>query len=763
VQQRISDYVYERLAPESTLGRRLPIGTEATIQSVNRQDFVDYYARWYIPGNMTVIVVGEVDPAAAAESIKKHFGAASAAPRPAPLDVGIKATSGTRAIVATDAELTRASVAMVRVEPPRGPTLTVGQRRRDAVDQLGAWMFNRRMNRELATGSVAFSDISASVGQWYGALRTTRIDASGKPDAWQAMLTDLGVAVQRARLHGFSDQELEEARTAFIAESEQAVQREATLPARTVLRHINAKVARREPIASAAQNLAILKQLLPGITAQEVSGVFAANFDPTNVVFIAELPSAGAVPSEAELAAAGRTAVSVQPARGLEIARATSLLASAPKGGVVVESVDHAGSGVTSARLDNGVKVHHRFMDQRKNEATVAITLAGGVIQEDRGTRGITEAAAQAWERPATSTLSSPQIESLMTGKKVRVTGGVGGDALTLTISGNPADLESGLQLAYLLLTDPVIEPAALEQWKEKEIQAIAARKREAWGVLEESMAAAFFPPEAVRLYPLTADQVRAISRDAAQAWLRKLVATSPIEVAVVGDVDRAVALGLVTRYLGALPARDPISDKTLHGLRALARPTGPLSVKQTVDAAAPQAVVLEGFFGADMQNLPDVRRLAMASRLLSTGMHKTIREDKQLVYSIGAGSRPAVEYPGFGLFVAQAPTDPAKTDALVAAVDEMYVDFARSGPGDDELTVARKQMLNSVDQTFKNPEFWVNRLSTLDYRGTDLTEVMRGPQHYEQMTAQEVREAFNRYFTPGARLRFVVVPLPRS
>ena len=231
----------------------------------------------------------------------------------------------------------------------------------------------------------------------------------------------------------------------------------------------------------------------------------------------------------------------------------------------------------------------------------------------------------------------------------------------------------------------------------------------------------------------------------------------------MVGDVDRAAALGLVTRYLGALPARDPISDKTLHGLRTLSRPTGPLSVKQTVDAAAPQAVVLEGFFGTDTQNLRDVRRLAMASRLLSTRMHKTIREDKQLVYSIGAGSRPALEYPGFGLFVAQAPTDPAKTDALVAAVEEIYVDFAKSGPGDDELTVARKQMLNSVDQTFKNPEFWVNRLGTLDYRGTDLTEVMRGPQHYEQMTAQEVRDAFNRYFTPAARLRFVVVPLPRS
>src|SRR5262249_27876263 len=115
VQQRISDYIYERLAPESTLGRRLPIGTEANIQS----------ARGPPPRQVRCTAVGARAPAVVAESIKKHFGAAPAVPRPAPLDPGIKATSGTRAIVATDAELTRAGVSMIRVEPPRGPTLTL--------------------------------------------------------------------------------------------------------------------------------------------------------------------------------------------------------------------------------------------------------------------------------------------------------------------------------------------------------------------------------------------------------------------------------------------------------------------------------------------------------------------------------------------------------------------------------------------------------------------------------------------------------------
>jgi zinc protease len=762
VRQRVQDYIYERLAPESTLGRRLPIGSEATIKAVGPQDFRDYYTRWYVPSNMTVIVVGDVEPAVAVAAITKQFSGAAVVPRPMAREAGVKATSGTRAIVTTDPELTRAGVSIMRVEPPRGPTVTVAQKRHELLEYLGSWMFNRRMSRELATGAVAFSDASASTRQWFKALHVISVDASGKPESWATILTDLGIALQRARLHGFTASELEEARAAVIAEAEDAAQREATRPAPAVLRHINSKVARREPIMSAAQTLALLKQLLPGLTAQEVSQTFATNFDPTNAIFVVELPSSSAVPTEAALIAAGRAAVDVKPEKPVEIARAAALLAAPPRSGTIVDRREHAASGVTSVRLDNGVRVHHRFMDQRKNEATIALTLAGGVIQEEAANRGITEAAAQAWERPATSVLSSPQIESLLTGKKVRVRSSVGADTLTLTVSGNPRDLETGLQLAHLLLTDPLIEAAALEQWKEKEIQAITARQREPWGVLEESMAAALYPRDAARLHPLTADQVRAVTREAAQAWLRQLIAGAPIEVAVVGDIDRDAALSLVTTYVGSLAARDPVSDKTLHERRALARPTGPISVRRTVDAAAPQAAVLEGFFGTDIQNIRDVRLLAAASRVLSSRMHKTIREEKQLVYSIGAGSRPASEYPGFGLFAAQAPTDPAKTEALTKAVDEMYVAFAKDGPSEDEMAVARKQLVNTVDQTLKNPDFWVARLSTLDYRGADLTELMQGKQHYEQMTPADVRQAFTRYFAPTSQLRFVVVPASR-
>ncbi len=757
--QRVQDQVYEKLAPESTLGRRAPIGTEETIKVVGREDFLDYYQRWYVPSNMTVIVVGDADPALVVDLIKADFGSAPAAPRPTPRDVGVQVTAGPRAIVATDPELTRAEVSIVRVGPPLEPVTTVAGKRRELIDQIGAWTFTRRMQAEVAAGRVAFLEAAATVSDWAGIMRTTGVEASGTPGTWRAMLTDLGAALQRARLHGFSEREVEDARAALISQAEEAVQRETTRPAREVLRQINGAVTRQEPVMSAAQSLALQRRLLPGITAAEVSQAFATNFDPARPLFIAELPTTDSVPSEAELVALGQAAVNVTPDKIAETARATALLSTLPQGGAVVDSVTDTPSGVTSMWLDNGVRVHHRFMDQRKNEATIAITLAGGQIEETPANRGVTEAALRAWDRPATSTLSSTAIRDLMTGAKVRVKSGMTGDTLTLTVSGDPAQLERGLQLAYLLLTDPVVERAALEQWKDTERERIAARKTQPMQALALVSADAIFPKDEARAKALTTDQVNLITRDAAQAWLKGLIAKAPIEVAVVGDVDRDTATKLVTRYLGALVPRPRIGDKTLADLRTIPKPRGPIQVDQTIDSRTPQAAVLAGFFGSDLRELRDTRLMFLAARMLTTRMTKTIREEKQLVYSIGASAEPAVIYPGLGLFAAVAPTDPGKAKTLAAAVEDMYAQFGKDGPTADELVVAKKQMANLLDELMKDPGFWSSRLATLDYRGQRIQDLLDAPAAYERFTGDEVRDAFARYHQPEARLRFIVTP----
>ena len=72
--------------------------------------------------------------------------------------------------------------------------------------------------------------------------------------------------------------------------------------------------------------------------------------------------------------------------------------------------------------------------------------------------------------------------------------GGGGGDSISLSISGSPEELEKGFQLAYLLLTEPRIEPAAFEQYQTSTRQMLQEVLRSPQALGGRTLAAAIYP-----------------------------------------------------------------------------------------------------------------------------------------------------------------------------------------------------------------------------------------------------------------------------
>ena len=758
-QQRVQEQLLLGIAPESTFGRRLPIGTPETIMSMTREDFVKFYAQFYVPSNMTLIVVGDYDVATSIPQITKAFGDLKKADQPSDLPVGVKARSGQRGLVITDKELTQASISVYRVEPARAPTTTVSMYRADLVETIGQWALNRRISAQLNKGGMPYLGASASSQDIGGAVHLAVSSANGKTESWRAMLTQLGVDIQRARLHGFTELELKDAREALISQAEEAAKRESTTPARGTLARINGAIANREPIMSAAQRLDLLKTLLPTITASEVGAKFAAEFDPANVAFVLEAPTGGDVPSESELAKLGAAAFSVKPEKMAEEARTDSLMSTLPTPGKAVETATHEPSAVTSWWLDNGVRFHHRSVDKPKGEASIIISITGGEINETAANRGITQVAGLAFSKAATSKLSSTQIRDFMTAKKVRVGGGGGADTFTLSVSGDVESLETGMQLAHLLLTDPAIEQAAFDQWAKQQEQMRAMLKSRPEGILAESIPMAMLTKDEPRQKMLTADNVTALTREAGLAWLKGALKDGAIEVAAVGDISKDAAAKLVLQYIGSLPKRERISATTLADKRKLGRNVGPIGFDKTMETATDKAIVMDGFTGADVRNPMDVRHLQMASRILSTRMIKVLREEKRLVYSIGAQSVPATAYEGSGMFMASAPTDPANAAELPKALEELYAEFAKNGPTEEEMTTARLQLVNLLTETMKEPGFWSGRLANLEYRGNKLDDLMSAIDYYKVVPAKAIQDGFNKFYKPANRFTFIVKP----
>lgn len=775
-QQRIGEYMIANMAPESLIGKRIPIGTEETVKNVQKPDFEAYYNTRYVASNMTVIVVGDIDPKIVIEQIKANFADGKKVAAPADQDAGVKPLMVNRAVVASDPEITVASVGIGRILAARPPTTTVEGMREEILDQIADFAFARRCQARVASGKATFFSCGASVQNMFNAAMQVNVTASGKPEQWKTLLTEAATELQRARLHGFTAQEVEDAKKDILADAEVGATREGTLPARALLGRYNGAVAAGEPIMSGQQTLEAVKKILPTISAAQVSEQFTRLFDPSVAMFTATLPSTADVPTESQLIELGVAALKVTPEKEAAEVRASGFMEKAPTPGKVAEASEHAASSVAHAWFENGIRVHHKFMDARKDEVSIEITLAGGVINETAANRGLTQAAGIAFSgrTMATKSISSTQIRDLMTGRKVRVgsggggpmamlTGGAGPDSVGLSVSGSPSDLETGMQLAHLLLTEPKIEEVAFDKWKQQQKQVIAMIKMAPQGALLEGMMGAMYPAGESRPKPLTAEQVDAVTIEAAQAWLDGLITKAPIEVSVVGDITKERAMELVTTYLGSLGKRDRVNVELFKDKRTIARPGKAVVVDKEIATATDQAQVVAGFFGVNATDIRDVRLMELSAQIVSSRMIKVIREEKNLVYSISAQNQPGEAYPGFGMFIAMAPTKPGKTAELSEAVYEIFDEFAKTGPSAEELEVAKKQKANTLAEGMKEPGFWTVRLATLDYRGRSLDEVVRGIDAYNAFTTEDVKQAFAKYDVPEGRINVRVSPAPKS
>lgn len=726
VQQRLLEKLLPELLPGTRVSRRQPIGLEDTVSRVQRSDFLNYYHTWYHPAKVTVLAVGDVPTDTLVTAIARHF-AAWHRNDPPPQDEphSIQPYDAPRAIVLTDPEVTTANIEMFALFP-RHPRTTVAAMRQQLVDRLGTWMLNRRTEQRIQEGSAPYQTAQARATTFLGVAESVSAEVDAAPTNWAAAFAEILADIQRARQHGFTPQELQLAQKAMIAAAEHAAQTEATYDAQAFISAMNRARGAGEYPRSAAQNLQLLQQLLPGITLAEVTSAFTANFAPDRKAYVLTLPEQPGleVPSRDTLLTLAQETLKkpAEPWQAKE--RPTSLLAKDPAPGSIAERSHYAPLQVTQVTFANNVRLHYRYMDFKKDHVTVSLTLPGGVIRETTALRGITEVATLPLSTPATSQLSSTDIRDLMTGKKVTVTGRAVDDALVLEIAGPPESIEDGLRLAYLLLTDARIEPASVSLWQSQRLQHVAATRTHIATRAKEETGLVLSGNDH-RLAPLTPTEVEARAKaiPEAQDWLNSILRTAPMEVAIVGDMPEDRALQLAATYLGSLPPR-PRRDETLLPLRQVAGFTGPLERLVDVETITPRAHPILLWRGPHWQDVRGRRLMFQAMRILESRVRQELREDRGLTYSASTYVNPSRVYPDVSALFVEFTTDPEKMTEAMALVRTVVERFAAEGPSDEELETARKQFVNIFETTIKDPRFWVNLLGDLEYHASKLEDI---------------------------------------
>ena len=88
-----------------------------------------------------------------------------------------------------------------------------------------------------------------------------------------------------------------------------------------------------------------------------------------------------------------------------------------------------------------------------------------------------------------------------------------------------------------------------------------------------------------------------------------------------------------------------------------------------------------------------------------------------------------------------------------------MFQEMADKGPTAEELENAKKQLDNHLETGMREPSYWWSILRNHDLQGRDLNEEKNARKIIAQFTAQQVQDAFKKYYLPARQISVTATP----
>ena len=367
--------------------QRLPIGIKDVLERADRPAFTDFYDTWYRPELMTVLVVGDIDPAAVESQIRTAFGGltARAPARPKPGLGRIDPAPGLRVKFHPEPEAPATTVGISVMEPYAGEPDTAARRLRNLPRTLAFSMLDHRLELLAKQENAPFTSGDSYSNEEYDFFRSTGIELTTEPARWRDALALAEKEVRRVLEHGFQAGELQEVVANYHNRLEQAVKTAATRRSANLAGALASSLMAKEVSLSPEDNLALLGPALAALTPAECTAAFRTAWSaPHRNLFVAgraplpgnATPDAATVEAQALSVYNNSRAVPVAAPE----ARAEQAWGYADFGpaGTVAKRESVADLGLTLVTFANGVRLNVKATDFEAGRIQVSVRVEIG-------------------------------------------------------------------------------------------------------------------------------------------------------------------------------------------------------------------------------------------------------------------------------------------------------------------------------------------------------------------------------------------------
>ncbi|MFQ5441832.1 MAG: M16 family metallopeptidase [Thermodesulfobacteriota bacterium] len=698
--------------------KRPVIGSMKTVRSFTRRDILEVFKTWYIPGNMTLVIVGDVKAAEAFKEAKRLFadfkgGVDPHKPRPQePAQTAMKAVKESMDVLETHLGL-----ALHIPELKDRDTYAL-----DVLSDILAGGVSSRLYKALKIEDQIVHNVSA-----YGmSLKdpglffiSAALDAKNVKKAVEEIIFQ----IKKLGADGPDPDEMQRAKTGL--ESSFIYSRETTEGTARTLGYY-------QTIAGDFRYEKKYLEGIKGVTGKDVKRVIKKYFTPANLTVAIVTPESvkGDVKSKGL-----KKGVNAGFKRGKKYAKKSQRK-----------------KPIKKVRLDSGITL---VIKEVHTNPTVAFYAAfpGGLRFEGPDNNGIGNFTAGMLDR-GTVALSREALAKEVEGMAGSISGFSGRNSTGAAAGFLSRDFDRGLEIFADIIKNPVFPEVEIERLRKDILAAIKSR--------EDNVPAYTFKLLLKELYgahpygmPVLgeADTVGGITRKTLVSHYKEFFVPERMVLVIAGDVraeyvEKKVreAFADFKRKAGRLPPPRPVKKP------ASIRKTGAVKDKAQTNVGI-------GFPGTTIGSA-DSYPLAVLSEVLSGQggrLFINLRDKRSLAYSVSAFLRGGVDPGFFALYIASAPD---KKEAAIKGLLDEIERIRTEKVTEAELERARNYIIGNYEIGLQSISSQASDMANNELYGLGFDFGKRFPEKISSVTAEDVLRVARKYLNTGAYTISVVGPV---
>ena len=744
---RIRDKQIPVLYYHSRYADRLPIGKPEILRSFQPDRLRAFYETWYRPDRMAVVAVGDMDPQKLEDAVKAAFSPLARRPGAAPeRKVDVPLHKELLVSVVTDPEATRSTATIVR-KRPRQDEVRVGDYRRDLVQRIFEQMLNERFDDLSRKPDAKFLAAGVYGGTLSPEVATESLGTNVQDGKIQEGLAAVAIEAKRAREFGFGPGEMDRASKWMAAFYERAyTERDKTESSSFAQEYLN-HFLEAEPSPGIEYEYALVQQLLPGITAAEVSSTAKALLtDESRVVLAVSPQKAGIqVPTEENVRAALTSADAVAVTAWNDTTANRELIERKPEPAAVTSTRTLSEVGVTVVRFANGVEAWLRPTDFKNDQIVYAMYEKGGSSLAAPADFPEATLASTYVNLSGAAGLNARDLQKLLAGKLVSASPFISYSTHGFQGSSAPAQLETSLQLLYAKFTQPGDDPEAFDLLK-RQLTAAVVNRLESPGAVFSDKLDEVNSSNHYSARPLTVERISALDRAKMIGFYRDRFSNAAnFTFFMVGAFKVDEVVPLLARYVGSLPANAAAAKSTFRDMGIHFPAT---SQKATVEKGRePRSQTVISFFADPPIDPMEQERVNAATDVLEIALRDILREELGQTYTVSVDLSEPLPQRGAGHIQVSFGAAPENIVKMADRVVQEVQRIQKEGPSADLVNRAKETARRNYETALKQNPYWLARLQTEHLFEQDPALLLHRNERIDALTPQTVQDAFKKYF----------------